>query len=200
MRARIQVRNHVQDVGLRSIIAAVLIENGIRRGMVKNDRKDRTTVNVILDEKKEVLDTIVEELRAEFSNTDEYPQLARRITVSNWKKVNANPHTLPAMSPYASDALQLKQISKFVGVGREMVESINRGFAANDKGFNKLNERFDNLANRIDSGFSKLGERFDDLGKRVDRGFAGMNDRLEGIDKKLGELPDRLARAIKKAG
>ena len=136
MRAGIQIKNHVQDVGLRSIVTAVVIENGIKRAKVLNDERDDTVVNVILDEEEKTLDRIVDALNRELRNKEEYPQLPGKLTVNGWEKADNNPEVLPALSPYSSDALQLRQMSKFVGVVKEMIHAINTGF-------DKLPDRLD---------------------------------------------------------
>ncbi len=144
IRAQIQIQNSVQEVGFRSIVTAILIENNIERAKVMNDKENKKAVNVILEETEKTLNCIEETLRAEIENSrDEIPNLPSHFTVSKHEKVKANPHELPKLSPYGSDALQLRQMSKFVGVGSRMasgMEAMNKNMDGMRSDFRELSE------------------------------------------------------------
>jgi len=147
IRARIQIENSVQEVGFRSIVTAILIENGINRAKIVNDKDDIKTVNVILEENKETLNEIREILKIEIENSrKEIKHLPKNFTVSKPQKVKLNPHDLPRLSPYGSDALQLRQMCKFVGVGTEMSD----GMVAMVKSQDKMVKSQNNMAGKMD--------------------------------------------------
>ena len=156
IRAQIQIKNSVQDVGFRSIVTAILIENDIKRAKVINDKENKKAVNVILEETEETLSDIESVLKTEIENSrDEIPNLPKHFTVSKPQKVNANPHDLPQLSPYGSDALQLRQMSKFVGVGNLMATDMGlmkNGMDSMDKNMSGMNKNMSGMR----SDFKKL--------------------------------------------
>jgi len=158
IRAVIQIKNTVQDVGFRSIVTAILIENGIVRAKVINNIKNKKAVDVILEETEETLNDIKEILKTEIEKSeDEIPNLPKHFTVSEPQKVNANPHELPKLSPYGSDALQLRQMSKFVGVGGRMATDME----SMDKNMNGMRKDMSGMRKNMSgmrSDFKKLSK------------------------------------------
>ena len=127
IRARIQIKDSIQDVGFRSIVTAILIENGIERANLINDRDDKKVVNIFLEENEETLNNLKGILKIEIENSrDEIPHLPEHFIVSDWERVNSNPPTLLKLSDLGSDALQLRQMSKFVGVGDRMASGMEK--------------------------------------------------------------------------
>ncbi|MBL7160910.1 MAG: hypothetical protein ISS93_03625 [Candidatus Aenigmarchaeota archaeon] len=149
MRSKLEITNHVQDVGFRSIVTATLIEKGIKKAIVENDEQDPKKLIIIVDEEQKTLDKIMRALNNELRNKREFPQLPEEFHMSEWEEMNGNPPAIPDISPYASDALQLKQISKFVGVGLGMSKNIEHMSSRIDSMDKSIKELPENLAKEL---------------------------------------------------
>jgi len=182
MRAKLEITNHVQDVGVRSIITATLIEKGIKKAIIENDDEDPKKVIVIVDEEQETLDRIRKSLDRELRNKDEFPQLSEEFTMSEWEEVNENPPSIPDISPYVSDALQLRQMSKFVGVGLKLAGKMEQTNSTMDKNMKSIDASMQSMSSNTD----KMNTKLDKL------------DKLDSVEGSINKLPENIAKELVK--
>jgi acylphosphatase len=125
----------LQDVGLRPLITAIMMEHGFEKGFVKNN--DNGSVSVFADAAperlKELRDALLHGIKKE--SEKEYSEISKDFRVSEW--ANPNPHTIGLMilSNNFNDMLSLRQITK--------------GASVMQKGFKDIVDAIENLPEKI---------------------------------------------------
>lgn len=121
---------NLQDVGLRPLITAVMMEHGFREAFVRNN--DDGSVSVFADGSSEKLRELREALQHEIKRESEkpYSRISKDFKVSEWKESNPSIIELIPLSSNFNDILSLKQITKGASVMQngfeKMIEAINQ--------------------------------------------------------------------------
>lgn len=146
----------LQDVGLRPLITAVMMEHGFKEGFVRNN--DDGSVSVFADADPEKLKELREALQHEIKRESEnrYSKISKDFRVSEWTDPNPGLVELMPLSGNFNDMLSLRQVTKGASVIQNGFENTVGGFENTVGAINQLGEK---LGEKIDKGFTELPER-----------------------------------------
>ena len=130
----------LQNVGLRPLITAVMMENGLKKGFVRNNNDG--SVSVFAEETND-LEKLKNDLKQEIEKESQkpYSNISKDFKLSNWADPNPHIPELMVLSSNFNDMLNLRQVTKGANI-------MQNGFDRLVDGFDKLFELLTEIKNK----------------------------------------------------
>ncbi|MBL7160623.1 MAG: hypothetical protein ISS93_02090 [Candidatus Aenigmarchaeota archaeon] len=134
----------LQNVGLRPLITAVMMENSFKKGFVRNNSDGSVSVFAEdTNDLEKLKDALNQEIEKEAHKS--YSNISKDFKLSDWADPNPHPPELMDLSSNFNDMLNLRQVTKGASV-------MQNGFENTIKILNELPE---NIAKAIEKTNSK---------------------------------------------